>query len=524
MARWLREHLAFLMGVRKGPAPCPTQQQLLQQQQQQQLFQHQQQLEEQQQVQQQQQEQQQQQQLSPAAETEERSPAPSPPQQPGTPPQNNQQQQQQQQQQQAKHVAPNAAVPYYAFGSALERLKAVCSGREDEASETIVESGPQSEPKYVSPRQRLIRVEGAEQSRDRDRDRDRLNQAKETPGRTEDSPKGKNEVSIVDDYADPYDAPMVRRDSRHTQPQQQHRNDGYMEPYEAQRMMAEIRKQSSLERAQPSAPLYDNPYEPLRQNGVFPQLMEEVAVQAHDGSSDAAGRMAHGHTAQTSRESHLPQDDERPPDEYEEPWEWKRAPFSKALVQLESGSERAVRSAGDDDRRLCRPCHLGPPLGLKGPPGINAEHFTPIGEKIDPNLPLESQVWYHGAISRADAENLLRLCKESSYLVRNSETSKNEYSLSLKSSQGFMHMKLTRSKDGLYVLGQNSPPFSAIPEVGKEWLSMYPCRPDSHASSAGRWHDIVMSCIPVMGTQVWTRSQQQDYITGGVAKCTDRCI
>ena len=44
-------------------------------------------------------------------------------------------------------------------------------------------------------------------------------------------------------------------------------------------------------------------------------------------------------------------------------------------------------------------------------------------------LPLS---WYHGAVSRTDAESLLRLCKEASYLVRNSETSKNDFSLSLK--------------------------------------------------------------------------------------------
>uniref|UniRef100_A0A7M4FW88 SH2 domain-containing protein n=1 Tax=Crocodylus porosus TaxID=8502 RepID=A0A7M4FW88_CROPO len=40
--------------------------------------------------------------------------------------------------------------------------------------------------------------------------------------------------------------------------------------------------------------------------------------------------------------------------------------------------------------------------------------------------------WYHGSISRADAENLLTLCKEGSYLVRNSETSHRDYSLSLR--------------------------------------------------------------------------------------------
>lgn len=45
---------------------------------------------------------------------------------------------------------------------------------------------------------------------------------------------------------------------------------------------------------------------------------------------------------------------------------------------------------------------------------------------------LSARSWYHGAISRTDAETLLRLCKEASYLVRNSETSKNDFSLSLK--------------------------------------------------------------------------------------------
>lgn len=45
---------------------------------------------------------------------------------------------------------------------------------------------------------------------------------------------------------------------------------------------------------------------------------------------------------------------------------------------------------------------------------------------------LSHHSWYHGAISRTDAETLLRLCKEASYLVRNSETSKDDFSLSLK--------------------------------------------------------------------------------------------
>ena len=40
--------------------------------------------------------------------------------------------------------------------------------------------------------------------------------------------------------------------------------------------------------------------------------------------------------------------------------------------------------------------------------------------------------WYHGAVTRVEAENVLRLHTEGSYLVRNSESSRQDYSLSLK--------------------------------------------------------------------------------------------
>ena len=43
-----------------------------------------------------------------------------------------------------------------------------------------------------------------------------------------------------------------------------------------------------------------------------------------------------------------------------------------------------------------------------------------------------SFIWYHGALTRSEAESLLTLCKECSYLVRNSQTSRTEYSLSLR--------------------------------------------------------------------------------------------
>ncbi|PKU28097.1 sh2 domain-containing adapter protein d [Limosa lapponica baueri] len=42
--------------------------------------------------------------------------------------------------------------------------------------------------------------------------------------------------------------------------------------------------------------------------------------------------------------------------------------------------------------------------------------------------------WYHGPIGRAGAETLLALCREGSFLVRDCETSPDDYSLSLRDS------------------------------------------------------------------------------------------
>uniref|UniRef100_W5NAC2 SH2 domain-containing adapter protein F-like n=1 Tax=Lepisosteus oculatus TaxID=7918 RepID=W5NAC2_LEPOC len=246
---------------------------------------------------------------------------------------------------------------------------------------------------------------------------------------------------ILEDYADPFDA----KQASGTQAVQEKvtENDGYMEPYEAQKMMAEIRggrgpKDGPVRQLH----LYDTPYEPT-ENGS-------------DSDLERGG-------SRPPRESRLPQDDERPPEEYDQPWEWKKDRISKAFAVQFDGVEKSRVSPTKDckarpPQRHSSGCLVSTKLG-------SLDHGTSLGERIDPTLPLESQFWYHGAISRTDAENLLRLCKEASYLVRNSETSKNDYSLSLKSNQGFMHMKLSRTKENKYILGQNSSPFDSVPEI-----------------------------------------------------------
>ncbi|KAF7462573.1 SH2 domain-containing adapter protein F isoform X2 [Marmota monax] len=299
---------------------------------------------------------------------------------------------------------------------------------------TPVAPGPTPPPRHGSPPHRLIRVE--------------------TPGppapppdeRISGPPSSSDRLAILEDYADPFDVQETGEGSAgpSVAPEKVPENDGYMEPYEAQKMMAEIR--GSKETAAQPLPLYDTPYEP-EEEGASPE----------------------GEGATWPRESRLPEDDERPPEEYDQPWEWKKERISKAFAAQFEGSEKSCLSPGREEKgRLPPRLSAGNPKSAKP---LGPEPSSPLGEWTDPALPLENQVWYHGAISRTDAENLLRLCKEASYLVRNSETSKNDFSLSLKSSQGFMHMKLSRTKEHKYVLGQNSPPFSSVPEIVHHYAS-----------------------------------------------------
>ncbi|XP_065544103.1 SH2 domain-containing adapter protein F isoform X2 [Lathamus discolor] len=228
-----------------------------------------------------------------------------------------------------------------------------------------------------------------------------------------------------------------------------------MEPYEAQKMMAEIRQKGLRETPARPLHLYDTPYEPM------------LGGLDMDGDRPACPR---------PRESRLPEDDERPPEEYDQPWEWKKERISKAFaVEIKVikdlpwpppvGQLDSSESPADSEAGASVPPQHGQPgyEDTNGPSeGLGYGHTSPCreekaraalrhgssslkntktliaepgpfaGERIDPALPLESQCWYHGAISRTDAETLLRLCKEASYLVRNSETSKNDFSLSLK--------------------------------------------------------------------------------------------
>ncbi|XP_066557754.1 SH2 domain-containing adapter protein F isoform X3 [Amia ocellicauda] len=362
-------------------------------------------------------------------------------------------------QQQPQQPQPSAGAPaHYPSPAQPDILAAYKLQKERDFEDPYTGSGGSSFPgglscagspdiKYVSPKHRLIKVETVEKGNSSPGSGSTSAPAVSTgsvksptspPADQENKP---DKLIILEDYADPFDA----KQASGTQAVQEKvtENDGYMEPYEAQKMMAEIRggrgpKDGPVKQLH----LYDTPYEP-----------------AENGSDSDPARGG----PRPPRESRLPQDDERPPEEYDQPWEWKKDRISKAFAVQFDSVEKSRMSPTKDGKarppqRHSSGCLVSTKLG-------SLDHSTSLGERIDPTLPLESQFWYHGTISRTDAENLLRLCKEASYLVRNSETSKNDYSLSLKSNQGFMHMKLSRTKENKYILGQNSSPFDSVPEI-----------------------------------------------------------
>ncbi|KAM6245842.1 SH2 domain-containing adapter protein F isoform 3-T3 [Spheniscus humboldti] len=302
-------------------------------------------------------------------------------------------------------------------------------------------------PRYVSPKHRLIKVEAVEKVPASPPPPPLTPAAPSSPPAGPEPPdEPPQELAVLEDYADPFDAAQVAGSQAGLEKVME--NDGYMEPYEAQKMMAEIRQKGLREAPARPLHLYDTPYEPV------------LGGLDMDGDRLACPR---------PRESRLPEDDERPPEEYDQPWEWKKERISKAFAGPSEGLGYGRTSPCREEKARAALRHGS--SSLKSTKMLIAEPGPFVGERIDPALPLESQCWYHGAISRTDAETLLRLCKEASYLVRNSETSKNDFSLSLKSSQGFMHMKLSRTQENKYVLGQHSPPFDSVPEIIHHYAS-----------------------------------------------------
>ncbi|KAM4690230.1 SH2 domain-containing adapter protein E [Rhinophrynus dorsalis] len=338
-----------------------------------------------------------------------------------------------------------------------ESLQSLLQGksRKNSRDEAGVPKAPKGHSTYIN---RLIKVDPNLQDKS---GRD-LKEVEEQPGKEQDQEEraSKEEtIIIIENYAIPYDAKCTKgqRDVERVG-----ENDGYMEPYDAQQMITEIRRrgskdnlitelfflelgsscepktevkrQGSQELLSKTPQLYDTPYEP-------PQVGGEVETQEKK---------------QWVADGTRPENDERPPGEYEQPWEWKKEHIVRALsVQFES-SERSPSK--EEPVRLHQRQKSWTSKVLKQPQSEQ-------GDKVDPSVPLEKQSWYHGAVTRAEAESRLQSCREASYLLRNSESGNSKYSIALKTSQGCVHIIVAQTKDNKFTLNQTSGVFSSIPEV-----------------------------------------------------------
>ncbi|XP_035476456.2 SH2 domain-containing adapter protein E-like isoform X1 [Scophthalmus maximus] len=276
-------------------------------------------------------------------------------------------------------------------------------------------------------------------------------------------------VIILEDYADPFDAQKTREQR---EAERVGENDGYMEPYDAQQMITEIRRRGSKDLLKVCV-LVEGSAGMAEEGQSAPLQIYDVPYEGSgDGDRTVATR---------------PELDPRPTTEYELPWEWKKEHIVRTLsAQFDSPEPRPAKDETPHPTLTRQPQH--PPtqplsqhqhlrqkswtqkILRSSPPTLSPSSAPGSGPDteaccVDPSLPLERQSWYHGCVTRQEAECRLQSCKEASFLVRNSESDNSKYSIALKTSQGCVHIIVAQTKENGYTLDQSSCVFPSIPEV-----------------------------------------------------------
>lgn len=202
--------------------------------------------------------------------------------------------------------------------------------------------------------------------------------------------------------------------------------DDYDAPWESKSPYGIRQTSPSLTRDKPQAPSYDD-----RPGEDYEKPWEWNKKSALNGDTQPP---------------QSPKVDARPAEDYDAPWEWSKIKNRVAMVQAKEGEVQWSAAAAAS--------------APKKPPRT----FVEEDSVIDPKLPLEQQGWYHGPLKRLEAETLLKESEDCSFLLRNSESSKNGFSLSVKNNNSFMHLKIV-CEQNKYILGQFSKPFDTVPEM-----------------------------------------------------------
>ncbi|CAF0822516.1 unnamed protein product [Rotaria sp. Silwood1] len=139
------------------------------------------------------------------------------------------------------------------------------------------------------------------------------------------------------------------------------------------------------------------------------------------------------------------------PTNYERPWDKSQTSFinNLSLANNRNGGSLQKMPYTEQTQQNCSPSTIS----LTSP----CQHLEDIRE-----IPIDCYFWYHHAMSRREAENVLQSRPSGSFLVRQSESGNhNDYSLSIRTIKGCMHMRICYS-EGFYILGECSRPFSSV--------------------------------------------------------------
>lgn len=149
--------------------------------------------------------------------------------------------------------------------------------------------------------------------------------------------------------------------------------------------------------------------------------------------------------------------------------------------------------------------------------------------------------WYHGAMTRADAEKLLSTKPVGSFLLRDSESYRTGYSLSIRwacrsyylrsntidssfltdkshSSSDFLHIRVSKINER-YILGQYSKPFDTVPQcIAHYCKESLPIKRGVYAAlimPVCRWYYILHTDPPTLWcTIIWITSWRQYTVNG----------
>uniref|UniRef100_A0A8C5MCD8 Src homology 2 domain containing transforming protein D n=1 Tax=Leptobrachium leishanense TaxID=445787 RepID=A0A8C5MCD8_9ANUR len=281
----------------------------------------------------------------------------------------------------------------------------------------------------LSPRKRLIKVE---QTENHCSSRSRLAAAIETDDMTK--------VTGGSEYSDPFDVT-----NKGISESSEMGNASYMEPYEHQEAFTGIQSPTKCELDR-GLQLYDCPYEE-RYQGFFQDCRQ-------------------------------PSDDERPADEYDQPWEWKKEGISRAFAEQFVGSGWQHRSPtsralllqskprSPDTPQRKNTSYLN--MTEKESGSASKERLCALGDPTNINSSLHRQEWYHGTISHEDAEKLLSEVDLGSFLLR-TENGSFHY-ISVRGFHSILHIKVTVAQDGRFQLADSVPSFSCILDLIQHYI------------------------------------------------------